>query len=233
MLPKVDGLGLQILFTLLPGIIALGIIKSIGPKRPRTDFESGLHIFVYGVVAYILTGVILAFYDWLNEALPVGRTLWHHIKENSLTLSPSRSANSVDETQILIATIVGALIGCLVSVLQTYSLPHRVLRFLRLTKRTNEVDVWGFAFNSTEIDSWVNVRHSNGKIYQGWVRAYSEGSDERELLLVDVNVYVPDARGELTLVDSTPVLYLGLDKKGSLIEMRTEPNSDKEKANGK
>ncbi len=34
MLPKVDELGLKILFLLIPGIIALGIVKSIGPRRP-------------------------------------------------------------------------------------------------------------------------------------------------------------------------------------------------------
>ena len=53
MLPKVDELSFRILFLLIPGIIALGIIKSIGPKRPRSDFESGLQIFIYGVLCYM------------------------------------------------------------------------------------------------------------------------------------------------------------------------------------
>jgi hypothetical protein len=32
-MPKVDSLGLEILFLLIPGIISLGVVKSIGPKR--------------------------------------------------------------------------------------------------------------------------------------------------------------------------------------------------------
>jgi hypothetical protein len=39
-MPKVDTLGLEILFLLIPGIIALGVVKSIGPKRPSGPTKS-------------------------------------------------------------------------------------------------------------------------------------------------------------------------------------------------
>jgi hypothetical protein len=63
-MPKVDTLGLEILFLLIPGIIALGVVKSIGPKRPRSDFESGLQIFIYGVACYLLVGFLEGLLLW-------------------------------------------------------------------------------------------------------------------------------------------------------------------------
>jgi len=63
-LPKVNEVGLKILFLLIPGIIAFGLIKSVGPKRPRTDFESGLQIFLYGVVSYAIAGLLEGIYTW-------------------------------------------------------------------------------------------------------------------------------------------------------------------------
>ena len=80
--------------------------------------------------------------------------------------------------------------------------------------------------NSPDIDSWVTVRHhDNGKVYQGWVRGYSDGGDERELLLAEVTVYAPsaDKSDELVEVDKIPVLYLGLDRKNAVLELRNVP----------
>jgi hypothetical protein len=57
-------LALKILFLLIPGIIALGIIKSVGPKRPRSDLETGLQIFTYGVVSYAIAGFLEGLYNW-------------------------------------------------------------------------------------------------------------------------------------------------------------------------
>jgi hypothetical protein len=81
--------------------------------------------------------------------------------------------------------------------------------------------MWGFTFNAPELDSWVTVRHTNGKVYQGSVRGYSDGGDERELVLADVRVYAPapEAPDQLIEVDSVAVIYLGLDRKNITIEL--------------
>jgi len=72
---------------------------------------------------------------------------------------------------------------------------------------------------------WVTVRHhDNGKVYQGWVRAFSDGGDEREILLGDVTVYVAtEDTEELVEVDRVPVLYLGLDRKSIVLELPEKP----------
>jgi hypothetical protein len=227
LLPKVDEIGLKILFLLIPGIIAFFLVKSLGPKRPRTDFESGLQIFLYGIASYAITGFLEGLYVWWT-AVPDHRAFFQLIGENTLGLATLKPDMGLSAVQIYFSTIVAVALGCVIAVLQTHSIPHRILRALYVTKRVSEADVWGFTFNSPDIDSWVTVRHPNGKVYQGWVRGYSEGADERELVLAEVTVYVAAAEGEpdeLIEVDNIPVLYLGLDKKSVVIELRQTSQS--------
>jgi hypothetical protein len=220
MLPKVDEVGLKILFLLIPGIIALGLMKSIGPKRPRSDFDSGLQIFIYGIVCYAVTGLIEGLYLWTSSTAG-GKGFWQIIGESSLGLATLNPQQGLGTGQIAVAAGVAIVIGCLVAKLQTHSIPHRLLRALGLTKRTSEIDTWEFMHNSPNIDKWMTVRHhANGKVYQGWVQSYSVGGDERELLLTEVRVYVPSQNGELVEVDTIPVLYLGLDRKSAIVESR-------------
>jgi hypothetical protein len=221
MLPKVDELGLKILYLLIPGIIALGIVKSLGPKKPRSDLESGLQIFIYGIVCYLIAGFLEGVYLWIFSA---AEGFWHTVASQSLGLATLNSDAGLGSAQIAFATFIGIIVGMIVAKLQTNSLPHFYLRKWGLTDRTNEVDIWEFTLNSPNIDRWVTVRHhDNGKIYQGWVQGYSNGGDERELLLTDVAVYVAAEDGRPLEVDKVPVLYLGLDRKNAVVEFRNVP----------
>jgi hypothetical protein len=189
--PKVDELGLKILFLLIPGIIALGVMKAIGPKRPRSDFESGLQIFIYGIACYAITGFFEGAYLW-HSLGSAAKGFWQTVGESSLALATLNPDKGLSSDQIGVATGVAVIVGCCVANLQSHSIPHRILRKLRLTKRISEVDIWDLTLNSPDIDSWVTVRHhKNGKVYQGWVRGYSDGGDARELLLADVEVFAP------------------------------------------
>ena len=219
--PKVDDLGLKILFLLIPGIMSVGLLKSIGPKRPQSDFESGLQIFIYGVTSYAIAGLIEGAFVWFHEPTP-HQSLFKIIVSNSLGLATLSGEKILGTDQIFFATIVSLALGLTVSVIQNHSVPHRILRALGLTKRTNEVDIWELTLNSPSIDQWVTVRHhENNLIYQGWVRGYSDGGDERELLLAEVTVYAFDEESaSLAPVDEIPIIYLGLDRKNAILELR-------------
>ncbi len=222
MLPKVDDLGLKILYLLIPGIIALGVIKTIGPKRHRTDFESGLQIFIYGIVCYAITGFLEGIDLW-RTAPSAGKKFWQVVLDSGLGLATLNPEKGLSTGQIGFATIVALVVGGVIAKLQMHSIPHQILRKLHLTKRINEEDIWEFTLSSPNINSWVTVRHhDNGKVYQGWVRAYSDGGDERELLLADVRVFalIPNSN-DLVEVDTIPALYLGLDRKNTVLELGT------------
>jgi hypothetical protein len=50
-MPKVDTFGLKILFLLIPGIIALGVMKSVGPNIGQIVFATGIAAIVGFLVA--------------------------------------------------------------------------------------------------------------------------------------------------------------------------------------
>ncbi|MGB7511330.1 MAG: DUF6338 family protein [Pelodictyon phaeoclathratiforme] len=218
MSPKIDAIGLKILFLLIPGIIAFGIVKSVGPKRPRSDFESGLQIFVYGVFCYLITGFLEGLYLW-QYSPTASESFWQIIGKSGLGLAILNPANGLDAGQIVLASVVALFVGFVVATLRQNSFPHRYLVKLGL-KRIGEVDIWDLTLNSPSIDHWVTVRHhNNGKIYQGYVWGYSDGGDERELLMTEVMVFAKsEGSEELVMVDTIPVLYLGLDRKNAVLE---------------
>ena len=69
---------------------------------------------------------------------------------------------------------------------------------------------------------WVVHFHRNTHlVYQGYVWGYSDGGDERELLMTQVIVFAKSGESEeLVMVDTIPVLYLGLDRKNTVLEFR-------------
>jgi hypothetical protein len=236
MLPKIDETVLKVLFFLIPGIIALEIVKALGPKRPRTDFENGVSVFIYGIACYAIAGFLEGAYESIVVPAPPGSIsvgFWARTFNRSLSLAILNPQNGLGAEQIAFATFIGIVLGFFVAYAQTHSLIHNIVYKLRLTLRTNEVDIWQFTLTSADIDSWVTVRHhENGKTYQGWIRAYSDGGDERELLLADVSVFAkPEDSNDLVLVDEIPVLYLGLDRKNAILELRSV--SPQESGNGK
>src|SRR5215831_5905458 len=106
-------------------------------------------------------------YVWKSSRAAKG--FWETVGQSTLGVATLNPQASLGGDQVLYATGAAIVIGCIVAKIQNHSIPHQVLRALRLTNRTNEVDIWGFMLNSPNLDSWVTVRHSNGKIYQGWV----------------------------------------------------------------
>src|SRR5690242_12478237 len=125
-LPKVDTVGLKILFLLMPGIIAFFVIKSVGPKRPRTDFESGLQIFLYGIVCYAVAGLVQGIYVWHAAAEP-RPPFWNEIGRHALGLATLNAETGLGAGQIAFTAVVALVIGLTVAVIQTHSIPHRLL----------------------------------------------------------------------------------------------------------
>lgn len=231
---NVTDLGTKVLFLLIPGIIGFNVVAAYGPKRSRSDLEIGLQIFVYGVVAYVVaglivsTGTILEGFPWRQplKGILLIPEIFKLTAQNSLVLATADASTDLSKVHVLLATISSVIVGIVVSVFQTHSLSHQVLQFFHLTKRTSETDMWNFTLNSPDIDSWVTVRHhENGKVYQGWIRGYSDGESDRELLLADVKVFAspPERPGELEEVDQIPVLYLGLDRQNLTLELNVKP----------
>jgi hypothetical protein len=92
----------------------------------------------------------------------------------------------------------------------------RLCRLVGLTKRFSDPDVWSFLLNSNDTDNWVTIRHKDrGHIYQGYVRSFSGGDKDREMVLTLVQVYSLDTAEK---VGEIPILYLAFKKEDVVLE---------------
>lgn len=97
-----------------------------------------------------------------------------------------------------------------------YRLLKKLLHSLGATRRYGDEDVWTYTLNSDDANvEYIHLRDLDNKfIFAGWVNAYSESEEFRELLLSDVIIY--DEEG--TEISRSPVLYLSRPKANIWIE---------------
>lgn len=103
-----------------------------------------------------------------------------------------------------------------------------LMQKLKITGKYGDEDVWDFVLNkkflsqkendsnsNTEDVKYVNIRDiKNNIMYSGFVAYFSETDKDREIFLIDADVYKSDG----TKLYSCPKLYLGLDKESINME---------------
>lgn len=124
----------------------------------------------YGLGVAILNGLgwahstVTTFRAFSDEKIPVS---WHEV----------------------LSAVIAIPLAFAASALYTYKTLNRIGRFLSVTKRFGDEDVWSY-FNNVYGTQWVFVRdHKLDLLYFGWILVYSDSEKERELLLRDVRVY--------------------------------------------
>ena len=116
---------------------------------------------------------------------------------------------------------VACLIVVLLSFIDTHKWLQRPFRRFHITNYSGESELWEYFFNAhlhgTEAKCWVLVRdHRCGLAYLGWVRAFSDPEQKRELILQEVDVYTNDTA---VYCYSTPVMYLARQRDDITVEI--------------
>lgn len=179
-------------------------------KRSRDNTTVILHIFMYGVASYMALAIGISVFPATAARLGVRLT-------NIALLNPATIEGSgIDPLPIAEASVVGVLLGILITTNINHSLLMRLCRLVGLTKRFSDPDVWSFLLNSNDTDNWVTIRHKDrGHIYQGYVRSFSGGDKDREMVLTLVQVYSLDTAEK---VGEIPILYLAFKKEDVVLE---------------
>lgn len=205
----------KLLILFVPGIICSYIVDTFTNHKQRTQFQFVVNSFVYGLIAYGVFWLIVSIFS----------RIWS-VDQNSFNflLYFQDSSRDVAFREIFYVCIVAVFIGAIVTFIHSHKLHFRLFRFLKITKKFGELDVWGYLMNSEEV-SWVTVRDiPNNLMYDGWIQAFSDNSKEAELLLNDVKVYANDTGEHLYCVMSQ---YLSLERSSIVIEVRREaPNNE-------
>jgi len=189
--------GLRLVLLFIPGIICAGLIDTLTTHRQTTQFRFTLRALIWGVVSYGFLSLFkpdLSFFNALSDT----------------SVNPS-----IPEAAI--ATGVAVVLALTTTYIVTHKLHFRIAQKLRLTRRYGDQDIWGYLFNSTDVD-WAVVRdHKRKLVYDGFVKLFSDDSKNAELYMTDVRVY-DNASGD-HLYD-VPGMYLSLDRTDMTIEFQ-------------
>ena len=187
----------------MPGIIWANIDAKYGAGLKPQQTTLLLRAFMFGTASY---AVLFLIYVWW------GRTFGYQ------DLAKNPEVFNFFELKDEIAwslPLSFVLAVCWLWVVR-FRLLKKFLHKIGATRRYGDEDVWSHTLNSDEASvEFVHLRDiENGFIFTGWVNAYSETEDFRELLLSDVIVY--DDQG--TEISRPPVLYLSRPKQNIWIE---------------
>jgi hypothetical protein len=219
---------LRLLLLFFPGVVCAYLIDTLTIHRSRSQFEFILNSLVLGIASYFLYWAAVTVIRFFGYS--VGPVLFWH------TLTDTKSLVSFREVSAV--TAISIFLGLGITGISTYKLHFRIAHALRLTKKFGDLDVWGFVFNSPQVE-WATVRDSKRNLaYDGWVQLFSDDSQSAELLLRDVKVYTNDTGEHLYDVES---MYLSFEPGNIMIEFRSStteseaPNCSEEdpRGNGK
>ena len=128
------------------------------------------------------------------------------------------------------ATITGIISGLILSSIIYYKVPFIIAKALKISYKIGNVDIWSYYFTSQDFPGWVVVRDlEKDLMYQGWVRASTDSSDDvDELLLWNVSVFT-NSTGEL-IYNADFILIPGAHK-NMLIETQTIHRNNNKSSN--
>lgn len=194
---------LELALVFLPGIVWASIDYRYGPRREFSEFRFTLSVFLFGIASYAELALIY---------LVIGR---------ELTL-PTLRQDIPEELEPLVGQIALALGLAFLSAIawvagSNRKLFGRFLRSLKITKRFGDEDVWEYVFNSgSAMSEYIHIRDFGNQLtFAGYVAAFSEAGDIREVLLRDVDVY--DMTGNRLY--NMPHIYLARNKDDLHIEL--------------
>lgn len=194
---------LELALVFLPGIIWAAIDNRYGPPRPFSEFRFTLSAFLFGTASY----AELALAYWIFDKELVIPALTQDLNQDFRPLIG----------QIFLALFLAFASAIVWAAASNRKLFSRLLRAAGVTKRFGDEDVWEFVFNSgSPMSEYVNLRDFGRQLtYAGYVGAFSDSGEIREILLRDVDVY--DFAG--TLLYNMPHIYLARSKSDLHIEL--------------
>jgi hypothetical protein len=204
---------LRIIFLFVPGIISLLVIEKLSFHKEYKVFQFLIYSLIIGFGNYSV------YYAILKAVNPI----IHKGYSCSFFSALADSSAKVDFGEIAMVSLLAIITGYVLTVLINFKVLNRLGRFLRVTKKFGDLDVWSFIMNSKNIE-WVIVRdHETDLMYEGWVELFSDSTEEDELLLRDVIVFNNSTGEELY---KTPGLYLPKKRENITIEFPELEYSD-------
>jgi hypothetical protein len=200
---KISALFIRVVVLVLPGLVGSLFYRKLRGGRQQKDWRDLAEITLFALSSYALYGAALEVF-----ATAEGPVALEALFDESVP---------VRWTEVVIASLVSVGLAVGASYVQRFKLINWIGRKIGATHRFGDEDVWEYFHNSPDTGSWLYVRdHKEELVYYGWLEAYSESGDDRELLLSDVEVYSDETDEPL---DTVPLLYVSRDAYDFTIEI--------------
>lgn len=197
---------IRILFLFFPGILSAYVIDKLTVHRERKIPLFLLNVFVLGIFSYALYFLILPIFK-TNHETNVFKVL-------------TNTDIIITNWDLFFLSLIGILIGLAVSWFSKNKLFFKIAHCLSISKKINDLDIWGYLFNLEDL-TWIFVRdHKNGLLYRGCLDAFSDDSKNAELVLTHVSVYKENDDSHLY---DLGMIYLSRNREDITIEINSPP----------
>ncbi len=209
----------RVLLLFFPGVICTLLADSLMAHRERKPFDILVLSFVNGLTAYFIYWTVLKVglpIHWLDEKLHLDIPT----QLQSITALQDRNLK-LSFGEIGLVCVIAVIQGAAISFASKFKSLHAVARTLGITKKSGELDVWGYSFNSKQVQ-YATVRdYERDLVYDGWVQAFSDDGKRSELLLRDVGI---SRNSDGALLYDVGAVYLELkENKWLAVEFRDQP----------
>ncbi|MDJ0899751.1 MAG: DUF6338 family protein [Xenococcus sp. MO_188.B8] len=206
----------RIIFLFIPGLIAFNIVSNLTFHKEYKTADILLGSLTYGFICYLIYFFIFIF---ISSELGFSNQPTFYFAENLENIK-----TQLDFKEITITTLLAIPIGVVFSAFVNSKWLYKFANKINISNKLDDLGVWNRAFDS-ELNHWIVIRDEQADtMYQGWVDSFSDGSDEKEILLRDVKVFRESNAELLYLV---PGLYISFNNKENIkIEFRSWPFTD-------
>ncbi len=198
----------------LPGIVGSKVYRQLTRRASRKNWEDFVEILLLALFSYLVYYVLLV----LGNAC-----LFSDAPLQAKALETVRNIENKDVVlplgEISLCSLLGVVLGFAAAFLNNSKAITRLGKFLGITKRYGDEDIWEFFHNSKNFPSWAYVKdHNLGLLYFAQIAAFSDSGKERELILENVDAY-DIVSGEKRF--SRDVVYLSRGRFDLTIEIPT------------
>ena len=181
---------------LLPGVVSTLMVRYITTHKQYNVFEFVIYSATLGIGVFVAMELVCSFY-WVIYSIfskkvsimwGLNLNIWDNLFNGKKTFN---------KNEIFISYILAIPMGFLWGFIITKKIFIRLFQKWKLTTRYGDNDIWSFYLNSPNTD-WIYLHNKKENLtYFGKIRAYSDSTEKREILLEDVIVYASDKWKEL------------------------------------
>ena len=201
----------KLIFLFIPGLIVFNIVDKLTFHKEFKTPNILLGSLTYGFICYLIYYFLFIF---IPDIFPFFPKQTFYFAEN-LTNSEAK----LNFREIMIVTLLAIPTGLMSAALVNSRLLFKLSSKLNISDKLDDIGVWNKALEDS-LNNWIVIRDiKNDIMYMGWVESFSDGLDDHEILLREVEV---SRNSDATILYSIPRLYIYLNKENNLtIEFKT------------